>query len=252
MEQSFTNSSYLGEKEKRVLSSLYRLGAAPVGKIAKNTLINRTTLYPILEGLLFKGLVSKLEVEGVVVYQSISLKEFKDWIKRRKLQAANQTQDLLSWVKKQHSQKENSLISDIKYFEGCEGIKSLYADSWRENPEKIIYAITDYKNAYKTMGDFFHHDYFISRINHRVKVVNLLPESAEGKRDLKTAKKMLREMKFIKLFENLNIEINIYGPKVSIVAFDEKNPSGVIIKNQTIANAFKNIFEYLWKNNHGI
>ena len=249
MEQKNTNFSYLNEKEKRVLSSLYQLDIGSVGKIAKATLLNRTSLYPILEGLLLKGLVSKLEVEGVVVYQPISVTDFKNWAKRRERQTINQTRDLLSWVGKQKNKTDNSLLSEIKYFEGFEGIKSLYGDSWRDNSDKVIYAITDYKNAYKTMGDFFHQDYFINRINHGVKVINLLPESPEGKRDLKMAKKMLREMKFIKLFENLNIEINIYGPKVSIVAFDEKNPSGVIIKNQTVANAFKNIFEYLWKNN---
>ena len=60
---------------------------------------------------------------------------------------------------------------------------------------------------------------------------------------------MIREMKFVKLFENLGIEINIYASKVSIVTFNEKNPSGVLIKNDLIAKAFKNIFEYLWKNN---
>ena len=58
---------------------------------------------------------------------------------------------------------------------------------------------------------------------------------------------MLREMKFINLFRDLNIEINIYGDKVSIVAFDEKKPTGVLIKNKKISLAMKEIFEYLWR-----
>ena len=243
------NPLYIGEKEISAMSGLYQLGSATVGKLAKHTLINRTSLYPILEGLLSKGLVSKLKKEEIIVYQPISLKEFNDWIKRQTNQITSQAEKLVDWIKFQQIQEKNSLISEIKYFEGFEGIKNLYNDSWRNNPEKIIYAITDYKKAYRALGEFFNKDYFIKRINHGIKVINLLPESAEGKRDIKTAQKMLREMKFVKLFENLGIEINIYASKVSIVTFNEKNPSGVLIKNDLIAKAFKNIFEYLWKNN---
>ncbi|HRY82560.1 MAG TPA: helix-turn-helix domain-containing protein [Candidatus Moranbacteria bacterium] len=240
-------NTYLNDNEKKVLASLYNLEDGAVNKIAKETLINRTTLYPILEKLAEKGLVSKIKAEGKIRFQPISKEEFSLWAERKEKELKENNKELLCWIDRQGENKKTSLASEIKYFEGMEGIKSLYADTWRENREKIIYAITDYKSAYENMGNFFRKDYFPARIGHGVWIKNLIPESPEGRKDLKTAKEMLREMKFIKLFRDLDIEVNIYNDKIAIVAFDKKNPSGVIIKNEKIAEAMKNIFEYLWK-----
>lgn len=241
------SNEYLNSSEKKVLAGLYKLGRSSVGPLAKETLINRTTLYPILEKLMAKGLVSKLEAEGKVIFNPLTADEFKEWVKRKKQEAVNGAEELLAWSEVQKKSGGNPLISEIKYFEGAEGVKNLYADTWRDNAEKMIFAITDYKSAYQTMHNFFRNEYFPARVRHEVRVKNLIPESSEGRRDMKEAKQMLREMKFIKFFEDLGIEINIYDSKVAIVAFDAKKPSGVIIKNEKIAGAFKNIFNYLWK-----
>ncbi|NQU77337.1 hypothetical protein HQ544_01420 [Candidatus Falkowbacteria bacterium] len=242
------NLANLSEKEKRVLAGLYKVGRTTVSKLSKETLINRTTLYPILEKLLKKGLISKLFIGDSTIYQPISLDEFKEWAKRKEQEVIKDTRSLLVWAKAQEGVEKNTLLSEIRYFEGFEGIKNLYSDTWRNNKDKMIYGITDYKAAYETMGDdFFRKDYFKTRVNHGVRVKNLLPKSEAGERDLKEAKELLREMKFIKLFKNLGIDINIYDNRLAIMAFDKEKPSGVLIKNDIIAKAFKNIFEYLWK-----
>lgn len=236
----------LNSSEKKVLAGLYKLDKATVGNIAKEVLVNRTTLYPILEKLLSKGLVSKVNIEGKIVFQSLTNDELKEWVKRKKEEVVNSADNLLQWIESQNK-STGTLLSEMKYYEGYDGVKNLYADTWRDNKEKMIYAITDYKSAYETMGSFFRKDYFPARVRHGVKVKNLIPESSEGRKDLKEAKQMLREMKFIKFFEDLGIEINIYDSKLAIVAFDKNKPSGVIIKNDKIAMAFKNIFNYLWE-----
>jgi sugar-specific transcriptional regulator TrmB len=232
-------------KERRVLGALYKLGSSPISKVAKETLINRTALYHTVEELLKKGLVTKINKEGGTYFQAISSVEFKTWSKRQVDSISDQTNELEGWL---HNQKNElpTLHSDIKYFEGLDGVKNLYADSWRDNKEKMIYAITDYDKAYKSLNTFLEKEYFPDRISGDVHVKSLLPKSASGKRDLLRAKELLRDMKFVNIFKDLGIEINIYGPKISIVVFDEKKPSGIIIKNQIIAKAFKDIFEYLW------
>jgi len=241
------NHEYLNANEKKVMSGLYQLGQSAVGTLAKQTLINRTSLYPILDKLMHKGLVSKLEAEGRVLFQPLSAEEIKDWAKRKKAAAAAAADNLIKWSEAQAKTAGNPLLSEIKYFEGLEGVKTLYADTWRNNQDKMIYALTDYKSAYENMRTFFRGEYFPARVKHEVKVKNLIPESAAGRSDLKEAKQMLREMRFIKMFEDLGIEINIYDNKVALVSFDKKTPAGLIIKNAKIAQAFKNIFSYLWQ-----
>lgn len=238
---------YLKEKEKRIMSALYRLQSGGIGVLAKETLINRTTLYPILNQLLEKGLVSQLLVDGKIVYQPISRQDFKAWIGRRTKETEKEISDLTSWFDSAIKEKNTSLISEVSYFSGMEGVKSLYADTWRNNKNKIIYCITDYVAAADTMKNFFHNEYLPKRIGHDVKVKDLVTESKIAREYLKTTDKFLREMRFAKgLFENLGIEINIYDDKVAIVAFDKRSPSGVIIKNAKIAGAIQHIFDYLW------
>ncbi|MFA4817673.1 MAG: helix-turn-helix domain-containing protein [Parcubacteria group bacterium] len=241
------NLFVLSENEKKILASLYRLEDYSVGKIAKDTFINRTTLYPILDNLVEKGLVSKVKIEGKTIFQPISTRDFNSWAKRKETEFQESNENLENWIAEQNKSKKVSLVSEIKYFEGFDGVKNLYADTWRENDEKTIRAITDYKNAKDFMKKYFSEEYFPQRIRHGVKVKNIIPESKIGREYLKSAKEFLREMKFVNILNDLNIEINIYDSKVSIVAFDPKNPSGVLIKNQKIAEAMKNIFEYLWK-----
>lgn len=236
----------LNEKEQKVLAGLYRLNSATIGELAKETAINRTSLYPILEKLLQRGLISKLNIEDRIVYQAVSFADFKKWLEREKENTKKMADNLTNWLKFLEKKSGPALLSDFRYFEGVEGIKNLYADSWRDNKDKIIFCITDYKAAYETLGNFFRNEYFPNRINHGIKVKNLIPESKIGRADLKLRKKLLREVKFIDIFEDLGIEVNIYDDKVSIIAYDKVLPSGVLVKNVKISEAMKKIFHYLW------
>lgn len=239
---------YLEEREKIVLAALYQNGSSAISTVAKITLINRTTLYPILEKLLHKGVVTQFQTEGKILYEAISPMELAAWAKRKEDEVRLAGVKLVSWAKNQKQGGQSSLLTDIKYFEGHEGVMHLYDDTWRENKEKTIYAITDYERAYAVMGnEFLRNNYFQQRVSHGVRVMSLLPDSRIGRKDVKDAKKLLREMRFIDVFEDLGIEINIYDNKVALFAFDEKKPSGVLIKNKKIAEAFKHIFTYLWK-----
>jgi len=235
----------INSKERKVLGALYKLGDSPISKIAKETLINRTALYHVVEGLLEKGLVTKLNKEKSAHFQPISQCDFRLWAKRQIESVANQTDELEDWLVTQ-GEESPSLHTNIKYFEGIEGVKNLYADSWRNNKEKLIYAITDYDRAYKTFNDFLEKEYFPDRVAHDVHVKSLLPPSTSGKKDVSRKKQLLREMRLLNIFKDLGIEINVYDSKVAIVAFDKKNPSGIIIKNEIIAKAFKDIMRHLW------
>lgn len=242
------HTTYIDTREQVVLGALYHQGSSSISTIAKATLINRTTLYPILEKLLHKGLVTQVRMEGKVFYDAISLSELETWIERKEDEASMARSELVSWAQKQKKDAPHSLVADIKYFDGLEGVMNLYNDTWRENREKVIYALTDYEKAYAVVGNaFLRNKYFEQRVKHGVRVQSLLPDSAVGRKDVKDAQKLLREMRFIDLFEDLGIELNVYDDKVALFAFDAERPSGVLIKNKTIADAFKHIFAYLWK-----
>ncbi len=233
------------KKGERVLGALYKLGDSPIRKIASETLINRTALYYTMDELLKKGLVTKIKKDSGSYFQAISPTEYKTWAKRQVDSLSEQAERLEETLQRVRNESP-TLHSDVRYFEGAEGVKNLYADTWRDNEEKIIYAITDYDKAYKVLGDFFENEYFSDRVRHGVKVKSLLSKSKSGLRDISRSEKLLRDMRFLDVFKNLGIEINVYGDKLSIVTFDDKEPSGIMIKNEIIAKAFKSLFTYIW------
>lgn len=155
--------------------------------------------------------------------------------------------ELLDWAEHVSDKKVDTMLSEVTYFEGFDGMESLYADTWRDNPDKEIMAITDYQSAYEKMEDFFRKSYFPQRVKHDVVVKDIIPDSKIARSEVPMASELKRDMRFIDIFENLDIELNIYNDKVSIAAFDEKKPSGVLIKNKRIAEAMKKIFNYMWQ-----
>lgn len=239
----------LSPKEQLVLACLFQIHKAGVNQLSKETVINRTTLYPILKKLMEKGLVSSFSQDGTTIYEPIDPESFKSWLKDKNKEIIDETSILENWLKETvQAEQIPSLVSKIKYFEGFEAVKTMYADSWRNNKNKIIYAITDVRAAVESMGKFFYKEYMPERIAHDVKVKDIMTTNKEGKNAVKISKDYLREAKLAKgLFENLGIEINIYDNKLSIAAYNKQKPVGVIIENEKIASAMKSIFEHLWK-----
>lgn len=239
----------LTKKEQRVLTILYQVQHCPVSRLAKETVLNRTSLYPILERLIEKGLVSSFIQDGITIYEPIERELFKEWLSKKKGEVVEQTSELENWLDQTvNSKQAPSLISKIKYFEGFDAVKGMYADTWRNNKDKIIYAITDVRAAVNSMGKFFYNEYMPARVVHGVRVKDIMTENKEGRLEAQAGKKYLRQAKLAKgLFEDLGVEINIYENKLAIAAYDKKKPCGVIIENEKIASAMKNIFEYLWE-----
>jgi len=238
----------LDNKEKLILSGLYKIGQGSVSMLAKQTLINRTTLYPILEKLILKGLVSKIKTESTTIFEPIPLKDFKAWVKRKEEQVKTEADNLLDWVKDQESEEVGSLLSEIKYFDGKEGLKTLYRDTWAENKSKQIYGATDFVKGYEAMGAKYWEEYFSTRTKHGVQIKSLVPDTVMAKTGDKDSKKYLREMKFVNIFKDLGIEINVYDDKVLFSSFDKDHPNGILIKNKKISEALREIIQYIWKN----
>lgn len=237
----------LDTKERRVLESLYTLGQCAVSAIAKDTLLNRTALYHTLQKLIKKGLVTQVVKEKVTYFEPVSVDDFKSWANARIRSGTTEIETDIAKFKAIQSSATPSLYADVKYFEGRDGMRSLYNDSLRDNKEKIIYSITDYEKGYKTLHDFFDEEYITDRIKKGIAVRSIVPESKFNRMYNKKGKHLNRSMGFIDLFKDLGIEINIYGDRMSIVAYDAKQPVGLIIKNEIITKAFKEIYKYLWK-----
>ncbi len=237
----------LNQNERRVLESLFKLGQSRVNEISKDTLVNRTALYHTLELLVKKGLVTCIEKGKVSYFEAISIDQYKKWAEAKaESLRVNITNDIskFSAVKKE---KGKSLYADVKYFEGFEAVKNLYTDTIYNNKEKNLYTITDYQKGYSSLGKWLSNEYLPQRVGRGVQVQSIVPNNKDVSKYMASAKSLLRELCVVDLFKDLGIEINLYDSKIVIVAFDEVHPVGIMIQNEIITNAFREIFNYIWK-----
>ncbi|HEY0221015.1 MAG TPA: helix-turn-helix domain-containing protein [Candidatus Paceibacterota bacterium] len=239
------NEKLLSEKEAAVFVTLQKIGKSLVSQIAKESLINRTAIYHTLSLLIKKGLVNEIKTDKLSYFEPILLSEYENWEKRRLMEFTKQSESIKHLIK--NNTQKNILPSKYKFYEGVEGIKNLYNETWRNNSGKEILAITDYKKAYETLDDFLENDYFPTRIKKGIKVLSLLNKDEYGKRDVARSKSLLREMRFSNIFKDLGIEMNIFDNYVALFSFDKKRPTGVLIQNELISNAFRKIFMYIWE-----
>lgn len=238
----------LNEKERRVLGSLFKLGQTAVQFVAKDTLINRTALYHTLDSLIKKGVVTKIEKDKVSYFEAISVEQYEVWAKTKIERIKESISADVKNFSSIKSDNKMSLYADVKYFEGKEAVKSLYADTLYNNKEKMLYAITDYDKGYGTLErKWLDEEYLPERVKRGIRVRNIVPNTELARKYVDTAEALLRDISFVNFFNDLGVEISLYDNKMSIVAFDEKHPLGVIIKNDIIAKAFKEILRYIWE-----
>ncbi|MEK7528531.1 MAG: helix-turn-helix domain-containing protein, partial [Patescibacteria group bacterium] len=123
----------LNQKEARVYLACLKLGSSPVSAIAQDAGVNRVTAYDILEKLIGKGLVHFFTRDRIryfdatkpqLVYHEFSrkVKEFKKSLPELKRLTGEAPHP------------------SVRYFEGLEGIKAIYADTLTSKTEILNYA----------------------------------------------------------------------------------------------------------------
>ena len=112
----------LSEKEAQVYLALLTVDKDSIPEIAKKTGINRTTVYPVLETLENKGLVSETQDGKKVLYVAAPPERLETYVERQKVmleEHAERLKDIIPQIKS--VQREGGEKPVIKYFSGRDG-----------------------------------------------------------------------------------------------------------------------------------
>ena len=115
----------LSEKEAKVYLSLLQVDNDSVLDLAEKTKINRTTIYPVLESLSKKGLISEVKVDKKVRFQAEPPERLETYVERQKIvleEHAKRLKDVIPQLKS--VQREIGEKPMVKFFDGREGIIS--------------------------------------------------------------------------------------------------------------------------------
>ncbi len=228
----------LNKKESGIYLALVELGSAPVSKVAEKAKINRVTAYSILEKLIERGMANSVTKNKTKFFSATRPEAVSQELKRK----AADFQKALPLFRRLEGEAN---LPHVKYFEGLEGIKAIYAQTLESKGEILNYANSrEVREAWPEYDE----QYVAERVNRKIMLRGIAPLDRYGKKVQALDKENHREIKLVssRKFTFTN-EINIWDDKVAIISFKDDPPIGVIIESQEIANTQRDIFKMAWE-----
>lgn len=227
----------LSEKEAKVFLACIENGTNIVSIIAQSADINRVTTYDILEKLKQRGLVSFYSKNKIKYFTAIDPEILLEEYEKR-------TNDLRNVLPKFKALSGEINHPRIRYFEGLDGIKTIYAETLNSKTE-----ILNYSNSHeiRKIWPTYDKDYVEKRAKKKIFLRGISPLDKEGEVVRAENQKYHREIRLVPKEEfQFTNEINIYDDKVSIISFKDEL-IGMIIESIEIANSQRAIFNMCWQ-----
>ena len=231
----------LGLKDKKadVYLAALELGSATVIEISKKASIKRTTCYDILMDLIKMGLVSETSKGKKRLFIGEDPEKILGDLENK--------EKLLSGILPQLKAVYNikGVKPKIRFYEGKEGLREVYADTLKYSGEIAAFASED---VVRTLGREWADDYLKKRVKKNIRVRVILPKTEYVSKIVGEDRESLRTSKLIDPQKYpFSIEINIYGhKKVALMSSCEE--TGIIIEGDEVYKTMKLIFELLWDN----
>lgn len=221
--------------EARVYLANLELGEASASRIASKAKIERTTTYGFLESLKKRGLVSLSKRNKKTVYSAETPKKLKTELEEKSRFVDAILPELLSIT---------NVIDKkpiVKFYENREGIYDIYRDSLLYADEPIhMWMSNPWYDDEKFWRDF----YVPTRLEKKIMLYAILPNTAESVAFTKEKIQPLRETKIVDSKE-ITSDIMIYGKrKIAIISFDEM--TGLTLESKHLHDTLLFIFKTQW------
>jgi len=233
----------LSEKEAKIYLALLKFDSANIQEITNKSKINRTTVYPVLETLTKKGLVSEIQVQGKTSYEAAPPERLETFVERQKVvlqEKSDRLKDIIPQIKS--VQRESGERPIIKFFEGRDGTVSAYEDFYNlhEATEKKGYFIFNRDLLQDTFTEKEHARFRNIRVGKMVKPNSIYTSEKAGD-DFATSgvRKKIDSKKF-----PITSDIAIIGDKIIITTLGG-NVSSFVIMSKDIANTLKSLIQYI-------
>ena len=244
------NQIGLTEKEAKIYLALLETGNQAASIIAKKSGVNRTTCYMILTDLKDKGLITTSNIGSTQYFQALDPTFLLTYIQKAKNKLAiqeNMLQQNMQYL--ENIQAKNTNKPKVKFYEGEAGILNLYLDTLKAK-EKKIYSFLNYFAVPEKLYKKLETEYLPQRIKLEIeaKIITISKQQIKTKGNILTnAEEKLREIKHYTSDLELEVEIQTYDNKTSIINFKKDSLFGVLIENQELANSIKNLHKIIWQ-----
>ena len=233
----------LSEKEAKSYISLLVLGESTASDLAKESGVNRSSAYVVLEALQKKGLVKGSEGEGVQIFKAAppeKLSQIAEENLKRHADIAETLRNILPDLKGVH--KDQKHRPKVKIYEGAEAIRQLFEDLLESDVKEMRVA-----SAVKNISKILPANYMVSFVRRRlkkgIKMYGIHPDDGIAK-ILGAISKLGDDAPVLIPKEEYNfpVDIAIFDNKVGLMSSEDGGYS-IEIESSEIAEAIKNIFD---------
>jgi sugar-specific transcriptional regulator TrmB len=232
MEEKSLKKLGLEDSEIKLYLTLLKLGSSTATSLAKETGINRSYLYDILERLINRGLVSFFAKNNIKYFNAISPESLVDYADNLK----KDIQKLIPELEKIKSIPKEA--TKVELFQGKEGLKTLLKDIINERKNYVVFGEEgQFQNMFPVYIQQFLRDASSYGIEER-----LLTKTGVKKNILQSKKSQIRHLPN-EYFSPVSTVV--YSDKVSIFIWKEPY-FAVLITDEEVAKSYRNYFNALW------
>ena len=222
------------EKEIQVYLSLLRIGETTATKISRETKIERTLVYYIIEKLINRGLVSFKLKNNVKYYSASNPEKILEEI-REKEKSFLKVLPFLEKIRKQAY--EEDVRVDI--YKETAGLKAVMNDMFKRAREFLI--LGEQRQIQKHYP-IIYQQYLRRLKDHKIKEKVIIREDLRGK----IWKSKNSEFRYISKDLLSPTTTLIYDDKILITIW-EKPMFNILITSKKVADSFRSYFTHFWK-----
>jgi sugar-specific transcriptional regulator TrmB len=229
----------LSDHEASVYLASLSLGPSTISKIAQNSGVKRTSVYPIIDSLRQKGLVN-IEFQG---WKKLYTAESPDKLKFIINDKLNKLEEKLPDFLAMYNLKGGE--SFIKYYEGIEGIKTVYESFLTDyKPNEDYLVISDTEEWHKHDPEYFE-EFLKRRSKLKINVRMLLQDKPRAHKLKARERELNYKMKILPPKTDL-ITNTVIVPKKVLIQQLTHPVFGMVIENKSIIQMNRQLFEIIW------
>lgn len=247
--------SGLSEKSAAVYLALLDLGGAFPSRVASYTQIKRSTAYNTLAELAIKGLVSEIKVRGRYFFSVEHPRRLVDYSARR---IKNAEEDL-EMLKESLPELEGLYVGSpnkpkVSYFEGVDGVMAIYEDHISAKTAYEMLGFVNVAELLRFLPQKKYREYVQRKEQIGIKTRGIIPDTQEDRSYEKsiysgTKKNTIPDVRFVpKESFPWKGDVTLYDKnKISMVTFDERGVSGIVVESAAVHGIIRMGFELAWK-----
>ncbi|MFA4946376.1 MAG: helix-turn-helix domain-containing protein [Candidatus Micrarchaeia archaeon] len=222
----------MSRNEVRVYLALVKLGSSKAGKISKQAAIDRTSAYNSLKSLMEKGLVSYVTIGKVKWFQAADPRNLKDYVSSK----LEELSEVIPALEKDYS--ATKLQNNVRLYKGERGVKTVLGMIIHGGAENRVFGL---ENQLDEAMPLYAAKFKALLERKKIPTKNLV---RKGRRMRETR---LRKVRYAPLETESPAVTNIFGDKIAIIIWSDP-PEAILVDNATAAAAYREYFEFMWRN----